>query len=238
MVTSERYPDLAAAGGLDAALTSALAEIGSRLAATGLPKDIRFLVYSRIELGNRFSQVYIAAEKRLFLLDFWRDGVHLANAHTPDIKEAAEVIDKWVATVCSLDELAELPIVSLTQVARSHDQGTEVEDRWNDYLDAIGNNFPELVAFVNAAALAPQLRQLFPFTSMNRLFFSRCTGYPYTRDTPQVHPQKDGSYNVFSHEGKLFGHGDAATAVQLVLANLPPDCGPAVRGTAETMNPT
>ncbi len=199
---------------------------------------MRFVVYGRVERANRFSQVYTAAEERLFLFDFWRDGVHLADAQTPDLKETARAIDKWVATECSLDELAELHIVTLTQGAKSYDQGTEVEDRWSLYLQTIGHNFPELVSFVHAAAQAPQLRQLFPYTSLNHFCFSRCTGYPFTRDTPHVRPQEDGSYNVYSRENGLVGNGDAATAVQLVIAHLPPNCGAAVRGTVETMKAT
>lgn len=235
MTISELYPDLIVVDGLEAALTHAFAALGSPLVVRGFPEGTQFAVHVRVERGNRFSQVSIVTKKRLFSFDFWRDGVHLAHAQTPDIQETAKAIDKWVAMECSLNELAELSIVTLSRNARSYDQGTETEYLWNSYLRTISNDFPQLTSFVEAAAHAPQLRQLFPYTSMYRFCFSRCTGYPFTYDTPYVHPQKDGSYNVYSCNNDLLGNGDATTAVQLVIAHLPPNCGPAVRGTAETI---
>ena len=242
MTTSEHiqklYPDVVTLGGLDAALSRAFMDIGSTLDVTGLPDGARFVSYGRIERGNRFSQVYIAAEKRLFLCDFWRDGVVFANGNTPDIAEAARAVDKWVADEWSIDDLQAIPFVSLHEDARAFDEGRETEERWTSYLRSIGDAFPELIDFVNAAAAAPPLRRLFPFTSLNRFCFSRCTGYPFTDDTPHVHPQSDGTYDVYSSSNSLIGNGDASTAVQLVIAHLPLNCGPAVRGTAETMNET
>jgi hypothetical protein len=37
---------------------------------------------------------------------------------------------------------------------------------------------------VESAFAAPELRALFPFISMNRLCFSRCTQFPFTDDCP------------------------------------------------------
>ena len=236
--TEKFYPDIVVAGGLNAALSDAFAKIGSSLAATGLPDAVRFVAYGRIERGTRFSQVYIAAEEQLFLFDFWRDGVIFANASTSEITDAAKAIDQWVADECTIDELQAIPFVTLKDHAKAYDEGRETEERWRSYLNSVDQDFPELVDFVNAAAAAPQLRQLFPYTSLNRFCFSRCTGYPFTYDTPYVHPQQDGSYNVYSRDDGLLGNGDASTAIDLVIAHLPPKCGPAVRGTAETMNAT
>jgi Family of unknown function (DUF6193) len=39
---------------------------------------------------------------------------------------------------------------------------------------------------IKAAFVAPELRALFPFTSLNRLCFSRCSYYPYTDDCPCI----------------------------------------------------
>jgi hypothetical protein len=107
-----------------------------------------------------------------------------------------------------------------------------VEERWRTYLKDFG--FPELVPFVQAAARRPELRQLFPYTSLNRFCFSRCTGYPFTRDTPLVQPVENGEYEVVL-EDVVLGRGNAEQAAKLVVAHLPPGCGPAVPGTADDL---
>lgn len=84
------------------------------------------------------------------------------------------------------------------------------------------------------------LNKLFPFTSMETLCFSKCTGYPYDMEgLPVVNPKL---YNNNSTE-KLFrvilpgngilGEGNAEEALRIVKANLPPDIKPAVKGTAK-----
>ena len=175
--TQHFYPDLIAAGGLDVALSASLLGVGSTLTASGLPENIKFVAYSHVKHGNRFSQVNIAANERLFVFDFWSEGVHIANGKMPDIVDSAKAINAWVAAECSLVELSSYAFVSLTKQALSHENGTMTEERWISYLGTIADDFPELKKFVASAAQAPQLRQLFPYTSMNRFCFSRCTGF-------------------------------------------------------------
>lgn len=227
---NDLYPDLAAAGGLADALQAALREIGSALTVSELDPSINFIVYARVQSGDRFSQVYIGAEQRMFSFDFWVRGVMLAQAGTPDLGETARAIDTWVGSDCGTADLAgAFDFVDVQANAFAFERGEEVEDRWQSYLKSVG--FPELEAFVAAASRRPQLRQLFPFTSLNTFCFSRCTGYPFTRDTPRVRPLQEGEYEVVSPSGAVLGRGNAEEAAELVVANLP-DCGPAVPGTA------
>jgi hypothetical protein len=231
------YPDLAAVGGLAAALRFALQAMKSPSEVTALPKEHRFVAYARVERGVRASQVYIAADERLFLNDFWRDGVNFGNGCTPQLAETARSIHEWIANECSIERLiSAFDFVKLSDAAWSYDRGTEVEDRWRLYLDHVG--FPELAAIVAEAATRPELRQLFPYTSLNRSCFGRCTGYPFTRDTPHVEPAAGGVYNVLGPDGRLLGHGDAKAAADILVANLPSHCGSAVRGTAATLDST
>jgi hypothetical protein len=228
--TAHLYPDLV--GGLGNALQAALSSLGSRLTVTGLDPDVKFVAYARVESGDRFSQVYIAAEERLFMFDFWNRGVMLADAGTPDLMEAARAIDRWVGSDCKTTELAAaFPFVEVEEKAAGFESGSEVESRWQEYLSGMEERFPELVAFTKAAYARPELRQLFPFTSLNQFCFSRCTGYPYASDVPYVWPQQNGSYNVHGRGARLLGNGDAEAAAQLVVEHLPPNCGPAVPGT-------
>lgn len=231
------YPDLVEQGGLANALRAALREIGSQLSVSELDKSVRLVVYARVEWGPRFSQVYVGAEKRMFGFDFWNQGVCLAYGATPEILEVARSIDKWVASSCTTAELASaFRFVQVEPAAAAYERGEEVEMRWQEYLASLAETLPELRAFVTAAAAEPKLRQLFPFTSLNRFCFSRCTGYPFTRDTPHVVPLGRDQYEVISSSGESLGRGNAADAVALAVAALPPNCGPAVPGTAEQLS--
>lgn len=197
--TAHLYSDLVSAGGLGNALQAALTSLGSEQAVTGLDPSNNFVVYARVEFGDRFSQVYIASEERLFMFDFWNRGVMLAQAKTPDLAEAAGAIDRWVGTDCKTTDLAAaFPCVTVESKAAGFESGSEVVSRWQEYLSGMADRFPELVAFTKAASARSELRQLFPFTSLNRFCFSRCTGYPYTGDTPYVWPQQNGGYNVLA----------------------------------------
>jgi len=232
--TNDLYPDLIALGGLENTLQSALREIGSALTVLELDKDLSLAVCACVESGSRYSQVRIAAEERMFFLDFWARGVMLAQGRTPRLTELARAIDKWVASSCSTADLAAaFSFVAVEPKAAAYERGEEVEERWRSYINVIG--FPELAPFVEAASRRPQLRQLFPYTSMNIFCFSRCTGYPFTLDTPFVRPVKENWYEVWSASGVVLGHGDAEAAAELVVANLPPGCGPAVPGTADDL---
>ncbi|GAA3767790.1 DUF6193 family natural product biosynthesis protein [Streptomyces chiangmaiensis] len=85
---------------------------------------------------------------------------------------------------------------------------------------------------IDAAYAEPRLRQLFPWTGMAELHFSRCTGHPWTWDIPYIQPALGGGYWV---SGPLRDEavGPAATAthaIATVVKRLPPDCGPAFVG--------
>lgn len=234
---SSLYPDLIEQGGLVNALQATLLKIGSSLCVSGLDPSLQFVVYARVGLRGRFSQIYLGAKIRMFSFDFWNRGVCLAHGATPDIQDMAAAIDRWVVSGCSTGELArDFCFVQAEAYAATYERGEEVELRWQNYLKSLGECFPELTAFVTAAAAEPKLRQLFPFTSLNRFCFSRCTGYPFTRDTPHVVPLGDEQYEVVGPSGKSLGRGSAADAVALAVAALPPDCGPAVPGTADQLS--
>ncbi|GAA5209926.1 hypothetical protein GCM10023323_35520 [Streptomyces thinghirensis] len=49
---------------------------------------------------------------------------------------------------------------------------------------------------LNAAYSEPRLRQLFPWTGMGELHFSRCTEPRWTWDLPYISPGSEGTYWV------------------------------------------
>ncbi|MEU7939729.1 DUF6193 family natural product biosynthesis protein [Microbispora bryophytorum] len=99
---------------------------------------------------------------------------------------------------------------------------------------ADGRVRPELL---NAAYAEPRLRQLFPWTGMGELHFSRCTSPRWTWDIPYIASIANGGYMVEgpSRDEKV---GPAATppqAIAMVVERLPYGCSPAFVGTPEEL---
>ena len=232
-IKHKHYSDVIDAGGLVAAVQNSLDANASQLTATGISES-RFPTYARVERGNRFSQVYVAAEERLFLFDISRDGVMYGNGRTSSIDEMTSAMNDWIAKNRTVDEIGRLPCITLVETAHVYDCGGEVDHRWDSYLSGADPHLRDLMPFIELAAQQPLLRNLFPYTSHSTFCFSRCTGYPFSYDCPHVTPA-DGQFTVGLHAGKTLGTGDAKFAVSLVLDNLPAQCGPAIRGTADTL---
>ena len=77
------YPEIEEAGGLRNALAAEFSKIGSCLKdVPDSSSDIMPSTYSRVGKGNKFSQVYLAVKEKLYLPDFWREGICLAHGKT------------------------------------------------------------------------------------------------------------------------------------------------------------
>ncbi|WP_234328293.1 DUF6193 family natural product biosynthesis protein [Streptomyces sp. NRRL S-37] len=90
---------------------------------------------------------------------------------------------------------------------------------------------------IDAACREPRLRQLFPWTGMGELHFSRCTERQWTWDIPYILPAEGGGYWVSGPlRTETVGPAvTAETAVAMVLARLPANAGPAFVGTSEQL---
>lgn len=233
-MTKTLYPEIERAGGLIFALNNSFNKIGSTLRVAD-QNDPKFFpgAYARIEKGPKFSQIYIAAEEKLYLPDFWQDGVCLCHGKTPNIDLLAECIDFWLTTNAKTKQLAEkFAFVTPNKYAAIYDEGKELEYKWKSILYDPGRK--EIKTFVELAIKDPILSKLFPYTSLLTLCFSRCTGYPFTYDTPTVSPiLETDQYLVRTSEGNEIGSGSASEALKIVLDNLPNDIEPAVKGTSE-----
>jgi hypothetical protein len=60
--------------------------------------------------------------------------------------------------------------------------------RWELVGEQLGDSWADVALrpVVEAAAKSEPLRRLFPFMSLNRQCFSRCSDYPYTLDCPCI----------------------------------------------------
>jgi hypothetical protein len=235
------YPELDAAGGLGNALQAQFRQLGSCVAVSTRADAgaHRSPASARVESGTKFSQIYLAAEHPLYLPDFWRDGVCLAHGQTERLADLAHALDLWLCHDVTTQALAAaFPFVRPAEKARAFDEGREVAYAWGR-LHADGSH-AALRAFVDLARRDDAVGQLFPYTSLSTLCFSRCTGYPFTRDTPTVTPLgtrlfRGPQYEVRLPGNRMSGRVSAPEALALVKAHMPLDIKPAVKGTAESM---
>jgi hypothetical protein len=268
------YPDIAKAGSLDIAISKSLSDIGSKLIADGTEVN-KFMPYARVEKGSRFSQIHIAGGQRLFLFDFWSEGIVFGNASREDISDVARAINAWIADKSSIEKMSALfKFFSPSESGKAHEAGVYVEHEWQSLLESwrtrenpfkirsrrqlsyfLSLNLQLKLRFVNeyffylfhsnkknspiplikAAMKKPELRQLFPYTSLNTLCFSRTTGYPFTNDCPSIASQGNGKYCVYAPSSRLeiIGEGTIDEVMEIAIKNLPPNCGAAVNGTAD-----
>ncbi|MER6345058.1 DUF6193 family natural product biosynthesis protein [Streptomyces sp. NPDC001595] len=122
-----------------------------------------------------------------------------------------------------------------------------VEAAWHKIVSTSGEpsrqeRSPLLASFaelVRVAQAEPLLRQLYPWTGMWELHFSRCTEIRHTWDIPYIGTLSDGRYYVEgpSRSSPRIAETDSAqAAVARVIDRLPPHCGPAFIGSAEELD--
>lgn len=235
------YADVVAKGGLVAALRDEIANVGGQLLPGGIDGN-QFIVYAIVKGRTRESQVMIAAHERAFSVDFWDRGVKYGAGWTSQLGDVAVAIVTFAERGVTIAELVrDFSWIEPTESGRAHEQGRLVEDTWLHYTAMPARALPvaSLAPLVQAASRCLELRQLLPFTSLDRLCFSRTTGYPYTTDCPHARPLRNGRFLVVRRDAtgneEVVGEGAAEEAVAMLVASLPANCGAAVDGTAEDL---
>ena len=248
-INGDLYPDVAAAGNLSNALDQALADLGSQLRATA---EINFIPFARTEGGSRFCQMYIAAHERMFISDFWAKGVTYGKGSSISLNDVAQAMHFWIIEQPGIAQMQKrFSFFIPDEQAIAHEAGHAVEYQWERLLKRWARDEDKTdplspVPLIEAAMRQPELRQLFPFTSLYTLRFSRTTGFPFTNDCPFAAPIGNGRFRVYTGSapmkygdpeqmGDLIGEGNAEEAISMLVANLPPNCGPAIEGTAEDL---
>lgn len=252
------YPELKKVGGLANAINLEFEKLHSSLkVVVDKNYDKIPVTYARVENGNKFSQIYLAAEKKLYLPDFWRDGVCLAHGSINSTSDLAQAVQYWLTQNVSTQELSkQFSFVQPNDKAKAFDENKEVEYMWKCLVsedDSLG-----LKEFIDLASKDEYLNKLFPFTSLYTLCFSKCTGFPFdTTDLPNVTPieyihfvlQKNTSeyakirhvasatnsklYVVTKNKTQYVGEGSAIESLKIIRDNLPNDIKPARKGTAD-----
>jgi Family of unknown function (DUF6193) len=255
-IDQQLYPDVIEAGGLHLALERELRKQRSPLAVT----TGWIIPYAHIKQNSRSSPVYIAAHERLFLFAFWNQGVLYGNGSSDLLWQVAQAINFWIVDKATTADMKKrYDWFSPTEQGKAHEAGELVDYGWQELMERwkkeAERNEPyaaPVAELLEVASRRPQLRQLYPFTSMSRVCFSRTTGYPFTRDCPHAEPVRPGWFRAYSakyrieeksYEGQewkeavheVLGEGTAEEVIDLLAANLPTGCGPAINGTADDL---
>lgn len=238
--SAKLYPDLEQAGGLPDALQAMLTKLPGELKVEGL--GAAGLVYASVRRESRSSQVMIAASHRAFHADFWDRGVQYGSGWAKSLEDVAVAIHAFVVMRVDADTLkGTYRWVNVSEHALLHERGPEafVERAWQDHLAWLSREPPKsregaLLPLVAACMSRPRLRRLMPYTSMDRLCFSRTTGYPYTCECPRAFPLGDGRFAMSTSDTGLPPiEGDAEAIAARLEAELAPDCPAAIHGTAD-----
>jgi hypothetical protein len=236
------YPELAQSGGLSPALQRIFDGLSADLHVTKV-EGVVSPGWAFVREGSRQSQIVAALIKRNFHVDFWYQGVYYGSGGASDLTEVATAIVAFHLENVSIHQMASRFVwLKPNKQVLSHQRGAEffVTECWQDLERWLIADRPPLVdqllPLVLEAAKQPDLRGLLPFTSHNRLCFSRTTGYPYSYDCPLAWPVEDGLFRVAAaDEQTVLGEGDAARAAVILAVNLPKNCGSAINGTAEDL---
>lgn len=254
----ELYPELRKAGGFGIALNAAFESINSTLRVTVDSHHHKLpFAYCMVKEANKFSQIYLGAEEKIYMPDFWRDGVCLAHGKTEDIFQLVQVVDYWLTqNVSTLELSSHFSFVKPADRASAFEENREVEYKW--MLMLADDDHSDLKEFLTLASKNEVLNKLFPFTSLFTLLFSKCTGYPYdTANLPEVTSikymhallpeniteyaknryenaiQHGSVYVVTKNRTQYIGQGNAEEVLKIVCDNLPEDIAPARKGTAD-----
>lgn len=196
----------------------------------------------RVEHGHRFMQINRGLKERLFVTDFWDRGVSLGHLAVPEVGPLIAAANTWCVEQRPLSYVVNFaPTLRFDQdqvTAFEAGPAAFTEWRWAKMLkaavDAPQNK--RLLPAIRAASETTELKQLFPYTSMMRLGFSRCTGYPFSGDCPLIVPIfKTETFQVLSGSGEVVGKGDVHEAMTLAVQHLPEGFGAAVHGTADDL---
>lgn len=199
-----------------------------------------------VERKPRYIEV-IRNNQSDFVLNFWMQGVEYGRGN------AADSTDVVASIVLFLIEQAPLrTMASRFTWFEPHAKGVAHERAAQEFVSHVWSELERMVTcidlakplpillnlgqIVREAAKRPELRQLRPVTSIFTLGFSRTTGYPFSRDCPHAVPIGNDLFRVTSADGTVLVDGvDAIQAADVLVASLPPNCGPAIQGTAEDM---
>ncbi|CNE99498.1 Uncharacterised protein [Mycobacterium tuberculosis] len=231
MPTDRLYPDVMAAGSIGRAVEVRARRSGVpwRIGRANWQTDDMISAVVRTDHGD--VRIMVGAKLRVFIVSVWRMGALWISGNTPDLDAVTRFVAAWHDGISLAEAHSRWPFMAYERLAEARESGDAVAVKWQ-LLDADpGADYVRDV--LNAAAARPELAQLFPWLSHHgtRLHFSRCTGYPFSRDVPYIQGNLASYQVIDDRDGTLLGeYPDPADAVAAVVNSLPEGIGPAVDG--------
>jgi hypothetical protein len=215
-VDSGRYPEAEAAGSLFAVVRDLLGpdvHVEEKQSWRGANALVRG--------GERSVDVTLAANERLFLLQFWARRVHYASGKTADLAAAAGAARDWVSGATTDAMTSAWPFAAFGEWAKACERGEATEHSWQGYF-ADRHRAPQLRAMSRVIELAmeePLLRSLHPFFSHDTLGF-RPSVEPVAALGVWVTPVREGGFVVRDPQRREVRVPDAEAAVARVVSLL------------------
>ncbi|MGW2615033.1 DUF6193 family natural product biosynthesis protein [Streptomyces sp. NPDC001500] len=233
------YADIAARGGLAAALQAAADKDGLGVSFEVSASDpLRHAsVPSVVPHRSALTVSAWAGERRWAIrgCEPFQD-LDLITGDTPDLVQIARAAQGW-HDGAGLDEIRRAsPFVRLTGrfEVPDHDPAALTESEWRHLRTEAGEkDRPQRRALVETAYAEPALRALYPFTSHWTLRFSTSTRPRLTVVPLCLDAGREGPYTVSTrYMGEVVAETTTAEeAVATALGHLPPGLGPVTLGT-------
>ncbi|MET8845923.1 DUF6193 family natural product biosynthesis protein [Amycolatopsis sp. NPDC004625] len=169
---------------------------------------------------ERSVDVSLGSAERVFLLQFWLRGAHVASGRTADLAAAAQAARDWAAGATTAAMSAGWPFAEFGAWAQACERGEGIDFTWRQF-HARRDEVPQLrplSRFIELAVDEPRLRALFPFTSHAMLGFRRTPGRGPALGV-WVAPAR-GGFEVRGPDRAAVPVPDAEAAVARVLALL------------------
>jgi len=210
----------------------------------GLPLEVRdapefrhVFNYAAITHDRRtvdFCYVLTKSGERQISVTLCEPGGEGGYAYHDDIEPLVEMARLWLLERVSPDHLtANHKEFRPNDLLRFDSADEEVTHGWDALLSLVDEYPPIMRDFIRAAHATPVLRQLQPYTSLNRVCFSRCTWWPFSDDCPRIYAGAAGQLLVRAPDNTIIECRSVDAAINTAIGLLPPNTGPAIRGTKE-----
>jgi hypothetical protein len=231
------YPEVAAAGGLAAALRAAVLAQGLSVPVTASDPWYRAVVPTTVAHREELEVSASKVERRWYIRGCDRDqSLALITGDTRDLAPIAQAAQAWHDGAALADIPTVAPFVTLSGrfEVPDRDPARLVESEWQHLrTEAAGIDWPEYHALIEAAYAEPRLRRLYPYTSHWSLRFATRTRPSLSRDILVcVHSGHGRDYLVtMGYMGDNLGQvATAPEAVALAVRHLPEDLAPVTFG--------
>jgi hypothetical protein len=232
------YKDIIEEGGLSKALESLLANANSSLK----PKVVGFACVT-VRSNQRSSQVMLAAEERLFSVDFWCKGVCYGSWWINSLEIAALSIRDFIEDEYDCMKMHKSYHWFKSTIGMLHEKDASllVKRAWKSLLRRLERQKSAkrntlIRTMYGVARIAHQnkhLRVLMPYISMETLCFSLTTGWPYKTIGPKITSLQSGTCVLQTENGVIQGEVHLRE-LSAALNGVAVAHGKAYHGTADT----